>query len=156
MLNCLWSYLFLYLVLWWGCPKGLLGELFSTRYSFRTLSHFVGFLRHWPTHCHSQSGLGVIVWRLGHLSIRVDPRVLLQHAWTWFFGTFPSYSCSRYVHSCHTGVGIWCALCPEGRASWLPRLWASKDCVQRQDDFCFLRVSRWLGRLLVYTMFDLC
>ena len=63
---------------------------------------------------------------------------------------------SRYAHCCHTGVGIRCALCPEGRASWLPWLWASEDCVQRRDDFRFLRASRGLGRSLVYTMFDLC
>jgi len=57
---------------------------------------------------------------------------------------------------CHTGVGLWCASCPEGRASWLPRMWASEDRVQRRDDLCFLRASRGLGRSSVYTMFDLC
>ena len=95
---------------------------FSTRCSFGTLSHFVRLLWHWPTHYHSQSRLGVIVWHPGHLSIHADLGVLLQHAWTWLFSTSFSYSRSRYTHSCHTGVGIWCALCPEGKASWPPRL----------------------------------
>ena len=65
--------------------------------SFRTPSHFVRFLRHWPTHCHAQSGLGVIVWRPGHLSFHVDLGVLLQHAWNWFFSTSLSYSRSRCI-----------------------------------------------------------
>ena len=109
--------LLFYSVLCWGCPKGLLGELFSMRCSFGMPSHFVKLLWHWPTHCHSQPGLGVAVWHLDHMSIHANPGVLLQHAWIWFFSTSISYSRSRYMHSYHTGVGIWCALCPEGRAS---------------------------------------
>ena len=126
----------------------------ATRCSFGTTSHFGGLCRHWPTRCHSQSGLGVIVWRLGHMSFCVDPGVLLQHAWTWFFNTSLSYSCLRYVHYCHTGVGIWCAPCPEGRASWLPWVWVPEDCVQRRDDFYFLRAPFWLGWSSIYTMFN--
>ena len=93
------------------------------------------------------------MWHPGHLSIRADPGILLQHAWTRFFSTSLSYSHSRYAHSCHTRIGIRCALCSKGRASWLPQLWVSDDCVQRQDDFCFLRASRWLGQSSIYTMF---
>ena len=93
--------------------------------------HFVRFLRHWPTYCYSQSGLGVTVWRPGHLSFCADPGVLHQHAWNWFFSTSLSYSRSRYVHYCHTIACCGCALCSEGRASWLPRCerlrTASKD-----------------------------
>ena len=48
-------------------------------------SHFVGLLWHWPTYCHSQSGLGVTVWHPSHLSFHADSGVLLQHAWNWFF-----------------------------------------------------------------------
>ena len=40
------------------------------------------------------------------MSIRVDSRVFLQHAWTRFFSTFLSYSRSRYAHCCHIRVGI--------------------------------------------------
>ena len=56
------------------------------------------------------------MWRPGHMSFRADSGVLLQHAWNWFFNTSLSYSCSRYAHCCHTGVGIRCASCPKGRA----------------------------------------
>ena len=33
------------------------------RCSFGMPNHFGGLRRHWPTRCHSQSGLGVTVWR---------------------------------------------------------------------------------------------
>ena len=65
-------------------------------------SHLVGLIQHWPTHCHSQLGLGVTVWHPGHLSFHVDPRVLLQHAWTGYFCTSFSFSRLRYAHSGHT------------------------------------------------------
>ena len=126
------------LVPWWASSKGLLGELFQMRTSFKMSSHFVGLLRHWPTLYHSQSGLRVAVWHLSHLSIRVDLGVLLQHAWIWLFSTSVCHSRLRYVHSCHTGYCIYYAPCPEGRASWLPQLWASVDSVQRRAYFCFL------------------
>ena len=101
-----WSYSSLSSVSWWECPKGLLGELFSTRCSFGKLSHFRELCRHWPSHCHSQSGIGVTMWRLGHLSIPADSGVLLQHAWTWLFNTSFYYSRSRYMHCGHTGSCI--------------------------------------------------
>ena len=126
------------------------------RCSFGTPSHFGGLRRHWPTQCHSQSGLGVTVWRPGHMSFHADLGVLLQHACIWFFNTSLSYSRSRYAHCCHTGVGIRCAPCLKGRASWLPRMWAFEDCVQRRDDLYFLRAPFWLGWSSIYTMFDLC
>ena len=49
-------------------------------------------------------------------SIRADPRVLLQHAWT-LFSTSLLYSRSRYAHCCHTATCCGCAPCSEGRAS---------------------------------------
>ena len=133
-----WSYPFFYSVPWWGCPKGLLGELFSTRCSFETPSHFGGLCQQWPTRCHSQSGSGVTAWHTSHMSFHVDPRVLLQHAWNWFFNTSLSYSRSRYAYCCYTRVGIRCASCPEGRASWLPQLLAPEDYVWRRAyvSFC--------------------
>ena len=94
------------------CDEGLLGELFSTRHSFWTSSHSGGLRRHWPTRCHSQSWLGVTVWRPGHISISADPGVLLQHAWIWFFNTSLSYSHSRYTHCYHTATCCGCASCP--------------------------------------------
>ena len=67
-------------------------------------SHFGKLCRHWPTRCHSQSRLGVTMWCPGHMSFHADPRVLLKHAWNWFFSTSLSYSRLRYTHCCHTGV----------------------------------------------------
>ena len=78
------------------------------------------------------------------MSFCADPVVLLQYAWTWFFSTSLSYSRSRYAYCCHTGVGIRCALCSKGRASWPPQMWVTEDYVQRRDDrqFC-KRPSYW-------------
>ena len=45
------------------------------------------------------------------------------------FGTSFCYSRSRYTHCGHSRYCIWGAPCPEGKASWLPRLWSSEDCV---------------------------
>ena len=101
-IHFIWSYSFICSVPWWECLKGLLGELFSTRHSFWTPSHLSELRWHWPIRCHSQSELGVTVWRPGHMSFCVDPEVLLQHAWNWFFSTSLSYSRSRYTHCCHT------------------------------------------------------
>ena len=70
-----WSYSFSYSVPWWGCLKRLLEELFLTRCSFRTPSHFGGLRRHWPSHCHSQSGMGVTVIQF-HL-VSLHPHLLL-------------------------------------------------------------------------------
>ena len=92
------------------------------------------------------------MWCPGHLSDCADLGVLLQHAWFWFFNTFLFYSHSRYAYWSHTVACCGCALCSKGRASWLLQLWASEDCVQRRDDFCFLWASRKLGWSLVYTM----
>ena len=72
------------------------------------------------------------MWRPGHLSIRAYTGALLQHAWIWLFSTSLCYSCLRYVHRGHSGYCIRRAPCLEGSASWLPRLWESKDCVQRR------------------------
>ena len=58
----------------------------------------------------------------------------------------------RYAHCYHTVTGYGCASCSESRASWLPRLWASADYVQNQDDFRFLWASHRLGWSSVYTM----
>ena len=71
-------------------------ELFLTRHSFGTPRRLVELLRHWPSHCHLQSGSGVTVWRLGHMFIRADLGVLLQHALIRLFSTSFHYSCSRY------------------------------------------------------------
>ena len=89
--------------------------------------------------------MGITVWHSSHLSVRVDPGVLLQHAWIWFFSTFLFYSCSRYAHCGYTIACYECASCSEGRAPWLPRLWAFEDCVQRWDDFRLLWASCRLG-----------
>ena len=115
------------------------------RCSFKIPSHFGGLHQHWPTRCHSQLGLGVTVWRLGQMSFCADSRVLFQHAWNWFFSTSLFYSHSRYTHCCHTVVCCGCAPCSQGRASWLPWMWAFDDCVQRRDDVYFLRAPFWLG-----------
>ena len=126
------------------------------RCSFRTPSHFVGFLQHWPTHYHSQLGLGVTVWHPGHLSFRVDPGILLQHAWNWFFSTSLSYSRSRYTHCCHTAACCGCASCSTGRASWLPWIWSFEDCVYNDprkstSHICAILQKDWsqLGLLIV-------
>ena len=82
------------------------------RHSFGTPSHFVGLCQHRPSLCHSQSGMGVTVWRPSHLSSRVYPGVLLQHAWDWLFSTSFLHSRSRYAHSYHTATCCGCASGP--------------------------------------------
>ena len=42
------------------------------------------------------------------------------------------------MHLCHTASCCGCAQCSESRASWLPWMWSSEDCVKRRDDLCFL------------------
>ena len=88
------------------------------------------------------------------------PSMLIQEFYSNMHGIDSSvplfHTRVRGVHSCHTEVGIWCAPCPEGRASWLPRLWASKDYVQRRAYVHFLWASLWLGRSSIYSMFNLC
>ena len=54
-------------------------------------------------------------------------RSFTQHACIWFFNTSFHHSRSRYVHCCHTINCCECALCPQGRVSWLPWLWSSED-----------------------------
>ena len=75
----------------WFCDdkacKGLLGELFSTRHSFGTPSHSIGLFRYWPSHCHLQLRLGVIVWHPSHLFLRDHTWVLLQYARIRYFST---------------------------------------------------------------------
>ena len=87
-------------------------ENFSRWGVFGTPSHFSGLHRHWPSHCHSQSGMGVTVWCLGHLSFHAYPRVLLQHARDWSFSASFLHSRSRYAHSCHTVTCCGCASGP--------------------------------------------
>ena len=60
--------------------------------------------------CHSQSGMGVTVWCLTHLSSHAYPGVLLQHARDWSFSTSFLHLRSRYAHSCHTATYCGCAL----------------------------------------------
>ena len=60
-------------------------KAFSENFSRRgihswTPSHPGGLRRHWPTQCHSQLELGVIVWCPGHMSICSETGVLPQHA----------------------------------------------------------------------------
>ena len=64
------------------------------RHSFRMPSHPIGFLRYWLSHYHLQSGLGVIVWHSGHLSLHDNTGVLLQYTWIWYFCT-SFFSCVR-------------------------------------------------------------
>ena len=87
-------------------------ENFSRWGVLGTPSHFSGLHRHWPSHCHSQSGMGVTVWCLGHLSFHTYPRVLLQHARDWSFSASFLHSRSRYAHSCHTATCCGCASGP--------------------------------------------
>ena len=93
-----------------------------------------------------------ILWRPSHSSIFADPRVLLQHAWIQFSSTSLFYLRSRYMHCSHTTACCGCASCSEGKASRLPRLWVTVDCVQRRDDFRLLWTCRRLGWLSIYTM----
>ena len=48
------------------------------RHSFGMPHHSIRLFWHWPTHCHSQLGLGVILWHPSHLSLRDHIGVLLQ------------------------------------------------------------------------------
>jgi len=88
---------------------GFLRELFPMGHSFWTPSHSSGLRQHRPFHCHSQLGMGVTVWRPGHLFSRVYPGLLLQHARDWSFSTSFLHSCLRYAHSCHTAACYGCA-----------------------------------------------
>ena len=118
-------------------------------------SHPRGLRRHWPTRCHSHSGLGVTMWHPNHMSIRADLGVLLQHAWIWLFSTSFDHSRLRYAYCCHTVDCSRCASCPEGSISWLSRLWASKNYVQGWAHICFLWVPFWVGWSPVHLLFGL-
>ena len=85
------------------------GILFSTRHSFGTPSHLRSFCWHRPSHCHSQSKMGVFLWRARHLSSHADSGVLLQHARDWPLHTSFCYLGSRYFYSCHTVACYGCA-----------------------------------------------
>ena len=115
------------------------------RHSFGTLSHSIGFFQYWPSHCHLQSGLGIIVWHPGHMPLRDHTGVLLQHARSWYFSTSVCHSCSRYAHGSYSKSYIQGTTHSEGRVCWLPRLSSSSDCVQRRTRVSFLWDALILG-----------
>ena len=90
-------------------PTRHLRKTFLERLSFGTPSHFGSFCWHLPSHCHSQSRMGVSLWQARHLSSRVDSGVLLQHAWDWLLRTLFHYSCPRYFYSYHFAACCRCA-----------------------------------------------
>ena len=122
---CPFLSLFLLLVALWHLNKNLLRP--GTRQVI--LSNF--FDTNLPSVIYNR-GLGVTVWHLGHLSLRDHTRVLLQYAWIWLYSTSFYHSHSRYAHRNHSRSYIQGATCLEGKVCWLPRLWASEDCVQRR------------------------
>ena len=67
-------------------------------------SRSIRFFLYWHSHCHLQSGLGVIVWHPGHLSLHDYTGVLLQYARIRYFSTSFYYSCSRYAHRSYFGT----------------------------------------------------
>ena len=80
--------------------------MMPTRHLRKTFSNLAfirnaeSFYWHWLSHCHSQSGMGVSLWRTYHLSSRADLRVLLQHARDWPLRT-------SFCYLCHTtGISI--------------------------------------------------
>ena len=87
-------------------PVRTFGELLTTRHSFETPSRSIRLFRYWPSHSHLQSGLGVTMWHLGHLSLRDHTGVLLQYAWIRLFNTWFCHSRLRYVHRSHSGYCI--------------------------------------------------
>ena len=85
-------------------------ENFSRRGVHSERQVIFGELRqHWPSHCHSQSGMGVTMWRPDHLSSCAYPGVLLEHTQDWSFSNFLLYLRSRYAHSYHTAACYGCA-----------------------------------------------
>ena len=57
-----------HLVLWWEGQDGLLWELPGQWCKFRTPGHSIGFLRHYVTWCHLDSGMGISMWETRALS----------------------------------------------------------------------------------------
>ena len=110
-----------------------------TRHSFGTPSRSIGFFRYWPSHCHLQSGLGVIVWHPNHLSLCDHTKVLLQYAQIRYFSTSFCYLRLRYAHCSYFRSYIRGTTHTEGSASWLPWLWLSELCLKTNSHLYFMR-----------------
>ena len=85
-----------------------------------------------------QSGLGVTMWHLDHLSLRDHTGVLLQHARIRYFSTSFCHSHSRYAHCSYSGSYIQGTTRIKSSTSWLPQLWSSEECVLRRTLVSFL------------------
>ena len=120
------------LVLWWEGPKGLLGELPETWCSFRAPSYSIRLSRHSTTWCYSDLRMGISMWETRAVSRRVYIGVLLRYTWHRYLCTLVFHYILRYTYRNYPGSYIWGITCSAGSASWLPQLYASPDCVQRQ------------------------
>ena len=109
----LWfSYSILYSASWWEGQDGLLWELPELRRSSKTPGHSVGFLRHYATRCHSNSGMGTSLWETCALSRRVYSGVLLQHTRHRYLCASVCFYISRYTYHGYSGYCIRCITCP--------------------------------------------
>ena len=118
-------------VLWWEGLKRLLGELSETLRSSGVLCYSIRFFLHSSPWCHSDSGLGFSTWEAFEVSHHVYIGVLLQYTWYWYLCISFCHDILRYTYRSYPRSYIRGTTCPEGSASWLPRLWTFSDCVQR-------------------------
>ena len=76
---------------WWEGQDRLLWDLMP--------SHFVGFLQHYATRCHSNSRMGISMWKTRALSCSVYTGVLLQHTRHRYLCASVCYAIPRYTYS---------------------------------------------------------
>ena len=98
-----------YLVPWWEGQDGLLWELPGSWRSSGTPGSSVGFLWHYATRCHLDSGMGISLWETRSLSHRVYTGVLLRHTRHRYLCASVCYVIQRYTYnsyleSCYRGT----------------------------------------------------
>ena len=151
-----WSYPHSRLIPWWEGPSRLLGKLLQIWYSFGTPRGSIKLFWYCSNHCHSQSGMGISIWDTRAMSHRDHIGVLLQYAQFRYLYTSVCYADSRYTYRSHSGSYIRDTTRPTGSASWLPRLSASEDYVQRWDSVSFLWDTVFMGWALKHLMLKRC
>ena len=80
---------------WWEGQDRLLWDLMP--------SHFVRFLQHYATQCHSNSRMGISTWETRALSCHVYTGVLLQHTRHRYLCASVCYAILRYTYSSYPG-----------------------------------------------------
>ena len=100
--------------------------------------YLVEFCQHSSPRCHLDSRVGISSWEIHKVSHCVYTGFLLQYTRYRYLCTSIYHNILRYTYRSYPRSYIWGTICSAGGASWLPWLWASSDCTQRQASVSLL------------------